>query len=131
MDNTPSKLQLPGIFMVVMGAMGSLFSGAGVLSTLINLMQGVAYNGDEAHMAGQYVGIGIGGLSSVLGIGLGALIAFGGWSLYNGQRRSLVMASAVALCIPCFWSCCGLGIPLGIWVLVSLNQPDAHEHFNA
>ena len=41
------------------------------------------------------------------------------------------LVSAVLALLPCLSPCCVLGLPFGIWALVTLNKPEVKEAFAA
>lgn len=70
------------------------------------------------------------------GVGLNvlgaAVILLGGVQLLRLRGRGLGIASSVLAMIPCFSSCaCVLGIPIGIWALVTLGRADVKAAFAA
>ncbi len=43
--------------------------------------------------------------------------------------RGVTLTGSILAVIPCFSPCCLLGIPIGIWALVVLNQADVRQAF--
>lgn len=76
-----------------------------------------------------------------MGYGLGFVIIYGSWLLmdlalligavqmYRGRSYGLAMMASIVALLPCTWSCCGLGLPFGIWALVVLLKPETKEYF--
>ena len=70
-----------------------------------------------------------GWLQSLIALVVSAFIAFGGLKMMKLQNRSLAMATSIVAMLP-LWSCCCLGIPLGIWSLVVLGKPEVKSSFS-
>jgi predicted PurR-regulated permease PerM len=66
-------------------------------------------------------------LASVVGI----ITIIGGIKMRNLRGRGLAMTGSVLSMIPCFSGCCIVGLPVGIWALVTLNNPDVRAGFAA
>lgn len=58
---------------------------------------------------------------------LGILTIYGGFKMLNLESYYLAMASAIAAMVPCY--CCLLGLPIGIWAVVVLRDPDVKSIF--
>jgi predicted Zn finger-like uncharacterized protein len=59
--------------------------------------------------------------------GLGILTLIGSISMLRLRSHGLAMTACILAVIPCISPCCLLGIPFGIWGLVSLGQPEVRE----
>lgn len=60
------------------------------------------------------------------------LILFGGVQMARLKSRGLGLTASVLAMIPFFSSCCCvLGLPVGIWAIVTLNQQDVKAAFAA
>ena len=58
------------------------------------------------------------------------LILWGSLRMRKGKSWGLGVTAAVLACIPCLTSPCVIvGIPLGIWCLVKLNDPEIRAQF--
>jgi hypothetical protein len=63
---------------------------------------------------------------------VGLLLIFGGIKMMNLKSRGLVMTSSILAMIPCFSSvCCLIGLPIGIWAIVVLSNPDVKAGYAA
>lgn len=69
-------------------------------------------------------------VGSALGLTLDFLILIGGLKMHGLRGRSLAIAGAICAVIPVN-SCCCIGIPLGIWALVVLFDPNVKAAFEA
>ncbi len=69
-------------------------------------------------------------LQSLIGLAVFAVVLMGGLRLMKLRSKGLVMAGAVLAIVPCFSSCCCLiGMPLGIWVIMTINKPEVSSQF--
>lgn len=72
----------------------------------------------------------VGILYSLLGVGLGVLIAYGGLQMTKFRMYGLAIAASIIAMIPCFsCCCCVIGLPAGIWSLVVLSRPEVRAAF--
>lgn len=75
-----------------------------------------------------------GGMPVLIGVfALSGLVTIvGGWKLMNLSGRGWPMFASILSMIPCCVSySCVLGIPIGIWTLITLNNPDVKAAFAA
>jgi hypothetical protein len=124
-----SKVQGPAIGLMVVGGIGF---GLGVLGIVLNLLgvglgaAAAANNGDagfEAMMRG------VGGLvGGIVGLAINGLILYGGMQMKSLQSYGLAMAASILAILPCSCACI-IGIPIGIWSLVTLNDPTVKASF--
>jgi predicted Zn finger-like uncharacterized protein len=96
------------------------------LSLLAATGAGQAPGNDPEEVVGNVVG----GLFSVFGIFLAAGMIFGGYKMKRLEYYGLAMAVSILAMIPC-WNCCLLGLPLGIWSVITLNRPEVKAAFTS
>ena len=112
--------------MVVAG----LSIAGGLISILLNVF-GLAV-GSQAHGAERFsqIASGVFGLSiAILCIIFGVVILLGAIKMKNLESRGFALTAAILAVIPCM-TCCCLGLPIGIWALVVLNQPEVKSAFH-
>ena len=68
-------------------------------------------------------------ITSILGIGISAVIIFAAQKMRALQSYALVVTGAVLAIVPCISPCCCIGIPVGVWVLVVLFKPEVKAMF--
>jgi hypothetical protein len=78
-----------------------------------------------AHKIGQGFAFALLGLSVLLD----AFVIFAGVQMKAMRSWGLCLAAAIVSCIPCYWSCCGLGLLSGIWSIVVLVRPEVKAAF--
>lgn len=67
---------------------------------------------------------------STFGMTLDIFILIGAIRMRSLRGRTLAMVGAICAIIP-FNSCCCIGMPVGIWALMVLSQPDVKAAFEA
>lgn len=123
--------QVPGIILIVIGAIWLVLSMAGTAMNVYT-MNALDQNqlppnmNAESYKAGQMIGVVVGALVYLIG----SIVAiFGGISMMRGKGYRNAFAAAVVACIPCLSPCILLGIPFGIWGIVALNNPETKAFF--
>jgi len=127
MVNAPATgLMITGILTILFAAyevVSTLFSGA---RHMPQSMGNPEFDKMVATMMGP-MGLLIGGLWLLTGL----LQLFGGIKMKKLEGYGLVMAASILGMIPCFsYGCCVLGLPIGIWVLVTLSKPEVKNAFH-
>jgi hypothetical protein len=67
--------------------------------------------------------------SSLFQLALGGVTFLGALKMKNLESYPFAMAASIIAIIPCFGSCCCIGIPIGIWSLIVLNKPEVKSSF--
>lgn len=60
---------------------------------------------------------------------LSGLSLFGAIQMKNLRSYGWAWAAAIINCIPCYGSCCCIGLPLGIWAIIVLIKPEVKAAF--
>ena len=98
-----------------------LVEGAGVPGPVLRQAQPGAAGGDEAaFVLGQGL---IGVVTSIIGMIVSGIIVLGAQKMKNLESRGLAMASAILAALPCISPCCIVGLPIGIWAITAMNDP--------
>ena len=66
---------------------------------------------------------------NVLQLALAVLTIIAASKMRKLENYGLVMTATILSMIPCTSSCCCIGLPIGIWVLVVLNNADVKSAF--
>ncbi|HEY1171172.1 MAG TPA: DUF4339 domain-containing protein [Verrucomicrobiae bacterium] len=126
-----SMVKAPAIALIVYAAISVGWLGLQALGMVVepDYRQMSGIDPEAAEMAKQMrgpmmVGMLGGGVVSVI------LIFLGAFRMLNLKNYGLAMTGAIAAFLPCICPCCLLGIPLGIWALVVLNNADVKNHFD-
>lgn len=135
-------VNVPGILLITYGALGIAYALFGLVMNVVagdaNAAQMDSVLRDPnlppavkdvmrtfAGSGGKVIQI----LVNLLSMGLGALIAFGGFQMRNLKSHGLAFAACIAAMLPCT-CCCLLGLPLGIWGIATLTKPEVKAAFS-
>ena len=66
-----------------------------------------------------------------IGLISGVLIFLGAISMLSLKRYSLAVAASVLSMMPATSGCCLVGLPIGIWALVTLSRPGVSAAFRS
>ncbi len=72
---------------------------------------------------------GLGVALDVFGIAIAVFVLIGALRMQKLSNHGLAVAAAIVAMVPCFSPCCLIGLPIGIWALVVLNQPEVSSQF--
>lgn len=71
-----------------------------------------------------FQGIAAAGMAfSIIGLATNGLALFGALSMLNVKRYGMAITAAVLMMLPITSPCCLVGLPVGIWALVTLTRP--------
>jgi hypothetical protein len=125
------KVKLPAIGLIVLGVLGILAAIFSLFSGTIETQQLIDAN-VPPEMAEQIAeGLRSGGrVLPIVSLLLSAFIAWAGIQMKNLKSWTAAVVANVLVMIPCITSCCCLvGLPLGIWGLVTLFNPEVRRSF--
>lgn len=120
---SPDRLKGPGIALLIIGIL--LILGA-VVSFVSNFAQPPRIRGNPqleeiARMMHGTAGV----VAALLQLACAVVITLGGIRLQQARSYGLVMTASILAMIPCTAGCCCLaGLPIGIWVLMTINKPE-------
>lgn len=135
-----SRVSGPAIGLIVTAALGLLGNIAGLSFTLLApaAMQAPAFPNNPANanapqmpnfLVQQQFGVGFTLVQYAIGLGLAILVLVGGIKMNKLENYALAMTASIVAIIPCFSPCCLVGIPIGIWALVVLNDANVKSAF--
>jgi hypothetical protein len=80
-----------------------------------------------AQTAGGPIGMAL----SLVNVVVAGAVIIGGQKMKNLQSRGLAMTAAILAMIPCLTPslCCVIGLPIGIWAITALNDPNVKSAF--
>ncbi|MFM7101227.1 MAG: GYF domain-containing protein [Verrucomicrobiota bacterium] len=130
-----SQIQGPAIGLIILGAMGLVFSLLGLLSHFAGfdrapaLPSGLDERTQRLIQRWSEFGNQYGAVLNGVSLAFAVVILLAGLKLRRLEGYGLVLAGAILAILPCTNACCCLGLPVGIWVLVAINQPGVKPHF--
>jgi hypothetical protein len=123
------KVQGPAIGLIVTAILGMVGSIAGVVMNLAGMGAAGAQMPPNAppEMAKfintmNQMSAPLGIASSFIGLGIAVVILLGALKLKNLQSYGFAMTSAILALLPCVSPCCLVGLPVGIWAIVVMND---------
>ncbi|MBN1232890.1 MAG: hypothetical protein JXA60_06035 [Candidatus Coatesbacteria bacterium] len=127
-----NKTQLPGLLIAIWGGIGVLFAAIALVLSLagtgLGMLGNIAGQGSPADM------IGMGGsmVFSIIYYGLyilwNGVILYGGLQMKQCKNIGLSWAAVIMSAIPCGY-CCIIGLPLGIWGIITLLDEEVKAAF--
>ena len=127
------EVKAPATALMIVGGMMSLTNFVALLADLI-LNSGIKANlgqwGDpEAGKLAMFGTFAV--IIAVLGIGWGLAICYGAIKMRNHSGYALAMMASIMAVVPCLGLICVLvSMPIGIWALVKLRNPDVRASFS-
>lgn len=130
------KVQGPAIGLIVTAILGLLWQGAVLVMNLVGIGAGAGAMPDnvppeQAQMFEMINSVsgGVGIVLSLIALAVGVVILLGALKMKNLTSYGFAMASAVLAMVPCVSPCCLVGLPIGIWAVVVLNDPAVKSAF--
>ena len=130
-----NKVGPPGLALAILGLLsiasnllGAIAVLVGSMAQLASLVQG---EGGAAAWGAVMGSSGWQVTMNLISFAVSFVVAFGGLRLRNARSLGLVYLAAIFAMLPCCTGyCCCFGIPIGIWVLVTLQDADVKAAFN-
>lgn len=132
MNDVRKRLQLPASGLIIVGVLSALSGFILILGRLASIVQGPErVITDEARRLGYLAASIFFPLVSLISIIAAPVIIYGGIQMLKARRYSLVMLAAILALIPLSSICCIPGIPVGIWALIVLRDPEVRTYFES
>ncbi len=126
--NPADSVKAPAIIMIVLAGLGGAVSALFLVLNILGVAVGSTSAMQDERIA-QYVSGGCGIAFLAASIVLDVLVLLGGMKMLKLQSWGLALAAAIVCLVPCYWSCCGLGLIPGIWGLIVLLKPEVKAAF--
>ena len=128
----------PATGLMIVGIICVLCAIWGVLSNVLGLGMGAFQPGGPgaANMPpqlaqwAQLMGGGVGLVLNIVGLALSAFYIFASTKMRKLESYGMVMTATILSMLPCTSSCCCVGLPVGIWILVVLSKPEVKSAFH-
>lgn len=115
-----SMVMGPAIALLVIGGLGLVAGILNVFISFVGIGVGAAQN-DAGAIAGRLVG-------ALLSLIWGVVVTMSGYKLKSLQSYGSVMTGVIFAMLPCN-PVCIIGLPIGIWSLVVMNNQDVKNAF--
>ena len=126
----------PAIGLMVTAILGLIGVAGGLLFNLFALgggRVGMPQMGDPQmqKLLNTMGGGGIGIIQNIIGGIVGIVVLMGALKMQRLQNYSFVFTASILAMLPCLSPCCIciLGLPVGIWALITLNKPEVKTAF--
>ena len=143
LEDARQRVRWPAVGLMIVGVLVVL--GSAVFPLLLGWLFVVdpplQDNGDDDRL-GMFMILATTAATGLAGAAVGGLIAYGGFRMYHLQSHTVVVIAATFAIVVVFGSCLALccpfaiaavaglpGLPVGIWALVVLNQPNVQAAF--
>jgi type IV secretory pathway protease TraF len=132
MSDVKRRLQLPASGLIIVGALNAMSGVVLILGRLASLVNGPEREfTNDARRLGYLTAIIFIPLVSLISIIVAPVIIYGGIQMLKARKYSLAMFAAILALIPVSSICCIPGIPIGIWALVVLRDPEVRAIFES
>jgi hypothetical protein len=119
-----SRVSAPAVALIVTGALNAVTTL--VWMGFLAIFGLAAISDPDAREA--LPGVGVWAVGSVIGLVMSAVMVYGGMQMRKLQSWGVCMAGTICAMLPCT-SCCILGLPIGIWVIMVLIDGDVKRAF--
>src|SRR5262245_60321285 len=124
-----AKVSGPAIGLMVVAGIGICIQILGILAKLLGMGFAAAQAQEQGMpMASFFMGP-IGIMVGFFDILVGILILVGAIKMKKLESYGLAMTVSILAMIPCISPCCVIGIPIGIWALIVLMDPNVKAAF--
>jgi hypothetical protein len=121
------KVKPPALTLLIVMAVMMVLVVLGLVLNLLGTGLGAAAGGEEG-MQAMFSGT-LGIVQGIMGLVFGGVIIYGALQMMKLESYGLAMAACIMAMIPFFSPCCCLGLPIGIWGIVVLNDPIVKSSF--
>lgn len=122
-----NKVKPPALTLLITTSVMMVLVVLGLAINLLGIGMGAASNSEEGATLMLQGGFGI--LQGIIGLAAGGFVIYGSQQMMKLQSYSLATAACIVSMVPCVSPCCITGIPIGIWGLVILNDPQVKAAF--
>lgn len=130
------KVQGPATGLIVTAILGFLAQGAGLIMNLMGIGAGAGAvppnvppeQAEMFQMINSFSG-GIGIVSALVALAIGVVILMGALKMKSLTSYGFAMTASILAMVPCLSPCCLVGLPIGIWAVVVLNDPVVKSAF--
>lgn len=133
-DYVRSKVGPPGIALVVLGLASILANVAFLLISMVGYADSLValVSGDlDSSYTTTIIGMLVRNLLSLAVSCFASLVvAFAGLRLRGARSSGVVYVGSVLAMLPCVGPCCCLGLPIGIWAIVTMQDEQVKAAFS-
>ena len=132
MNDVRRRLQMPASGLIIIGALNAMSGVILILGRIASLVNGPERQiTDDARRLGYTTASIFFPLVSLISILAAPVIIYGGIQMLKARRYSTALLAAILAVIPLSSVCCIPGIPIGIWALIVLRDPEVKAVFES
>ena len=121
---------MPASGLIIIGALNAMSGVILILGRIASLVNGPEKQiTDDARRLGYMTASIFFPLVSLISILAAPVIIYGGIQMLKARRYSIALLAAILAVIPLSSVCCIPGIPIGIWALIVLRDPEMKAVF--
>jgi uncharacterized membrane protein len=124
-----AKVAAPAIALMITAGLGIFLQLVGLLVKLLGIGIGAALAETQEQRLLQLISGPISIFFGVVGVIIGVVVLLGAMKMKRLESYGFAMTAAILAMIPCVSPCCLLGIPIGIWAVVVLVNPEVKTAF--
>lgn len=126
------QVQGPAIALIVVSSIAIFLGVVGLAFDVVFILTGVVERLEAMNdgPVSEYTQIAIRGIWGVILVLASSFVLYGAINMKNMTDYSTAKAASIVAMIPLIGPCCILGIPFGIWALVTLNKPGVKSKFS-
>lgn len=125
------KVTYPSICLLINGIINGMFNLMIIISSIASLKETMNTRiADEAERLGYFAAAIVIPVVAIINIMIAPIIIYGAVQMMNLKKYKLSKIASVLTIIPLTSSCCILGIPVGIWGLVTLRKAEVKSSFD-
>lgn len=130
MKDLKSRLQIPAIGLIIVGALNVLTAVTLILGRIVRLVKGPekVITDDAERLGYEMAGIFF-PVVSLISLAAAPIIILGAVQMLRLRRYSIALLAAILALIPVSSVCCIPGIPIGLWALIVLRHPEVRAAF--
>jgi hypothetical protein len=129
------KVEVPSLFLIVVGSLGVLLNVMDLVKTFAPQQEvpGVILRMIPPDMLPAFenamrAGDTLGPVQAILFGAISAFVVYGGLQMRSRTQYGVAVGASITALLPCSCACC-LGLPVGIWCLVTLFNEDVKATF--
>ncbi len=139
-ERAARMVKAPAILLIIISLLGMIFTivGLATMPAMLAWAQTVLEN-SGAQVPGQWLtgiktaraqGLGVMDyLKAGLTLAIFAIVMVGAVRMMKLENWGLALAAALGIMLPCTCPCCVVGLPIGIWAIIVLSNPEVKQAF--
>lgn len=127
----PDLVRGPAVALIVVATIAIVLGSLGLLGDVILVASG-AVEELEARNTGpisEWTTLAVRTLWGIVLVAASSFVLFGAIRMKNLTSHGVARAAAIVAMIPFVGPCCLLGIPFGVWALITLEKPGVRQAF--